>query len=283
MSPGDDIVEPHGGWVFMSFADHAGYFDSDGVKIQYVMQGEGEPVILMHGFVFSMGPNWIDSGVIEALSQDYRVVALDLRGHGESGKPHDAGSYGLEMINDVLRLMDYLELGRVHLVGYSLGAVLALKLIEVAPERLLSLVLGGAGWVQDGDFVHQNWIKVAELLEKVKPGESISSHFWPNESERPSREIQQIVDNNDPVALAAVSRGMLNVTVTEDVLRSNRVPILGVFGEHDPAKPSGASMEGIARNFTMLLVPGLDHHTLPGSEEFRGAIRKFISNRKGRR
>jgi len=155
-----------------------------------------------------------------------------------------------------------------------------LKLIEAAPERLLSLVLAGAGWVRDGD---QRWRALAEMLERVKPGESLSSHFWPNERERPPREVQQTVDSNDPVALAALSRGMPNVTVTEDVLRSNRVPILGVFGEHDPQQAEGASMKGVASNFAMQVIPGLDHNTLAGSEEFRGAIRKFISKRKVRR
>lgn len=258
----------------MSFADQAGYFDSGRAKIRYFMRGQGEPVILLHGFIFSAKSNWIDGGVFEALSQDYRVVALDLRGHGKSGKPHDAGSYGLEMINDVVRLMDHLKIERAHLIGYSLGGILALKLIEVAPERLLSLVLGGAGWVREGD---QRWTALAEMLEKINPGESISSHFWPKESERPPREVQQIVDNNDPVALAALSRGMPDVTVSEDVLRSNRVPILGLFGEHDQQQAEGASMKGVARSFTMQVIPGLDHNTLAGSDEFSGAIRKFIS------
>ena len=261
----------------MSFAEHAGYFNSGGVKIRYVMRGQGEPVIMLHGFIFSAKSNWIEGGVFEALSQDYRVVALDLRGHGESGKPHDAGSYGLKMINDVLRLMDHLKIERAHMIGYSLGGILALKLIEVAPERLLSLVLGGAGWVRDGD---QRWRALAEMLASVKPGESLSSHFWPNERERPPREVRQIVDSNDPVALAALSRGMPNVTVTEGVLRSNRVPILGVFGEHDPRQVEGASMKGVAGNFAMRVIPGLDHNTLAGSEEFKSAIREFISKRK---
>ena len=155
-----------------------------------------------------------------------------------------------------------------------------MKLVAVAPERVLSLVLGGAGWVREGD---QRWTALAEMLEKIKPGESMSSHFWPKESERPPREVQQIVDNNDPVALAAVSRGMPDVTVSAGVLRSNRVPILGLFGEHDPQQAEGASMKGVARNFTMEVIPGLDHNTLAGSEEFKGAIRKFISKRRVRR
>jgi pimeloyl-ACP methyl ester carboxylesterase len=258
----------------VSFAEQAEYFDSNGVQIRYVMRGHGEPVILLHGFVFSSKSNWIDGGVFAALSQDYCVIAMDLRGHGGSGKPHDAESYGLEMVNDVLRLMDHLKIERAHVIGYSLGGILALKLIEVAPERLRSLVLGGAGWVRDD----QQWKNLAEMLEKIRPGESISSHFWPDQRQRPPQEIQQIVDNNDAAALAAVSRGMLNVAVAEEALRSNLVPILGIFGAADSHQSEGAAMNGVARGFTMQVVPGLDHNSLAGSEEFRLAARKFIAD-----
>jgi hypothetical protein len=116
------------------------------------------------------------------------------------------------------------------------------------------------------------------MLESIKPGESISSRFWPPGSPAPPREIRQIVDDNDSVALAAVARGMVNVNVAEDSLRANRVPILGMFGEHDPHRAEGTAMRGITRNFTMQIVPGLDHDTLAGSETFRGSIRTFIAN-----
>jgi pimeloyl-ACP methyl ester carboxylesterase len=110
-------------------------FDSNGVNIHYVFSGDGTPVILLHGFIFSIGPAWIAGGLFDALSQTNRVVALDLRGHGQSGKPHDPKRYGLEMIHDVLRLMDYLHFDKVHLVGYSLGGILACKCLEVAAQR----------------------------------------------------------------------------------------------------------------------------------------------------
>lgn len=89
-----------------------------------------------------------------------------------------------------------------------------------------------------------------------------------------------MVDRNDPAALAALSRGMLHVSVTEDALRSARVPILAVFGENDPIQASGAAMQGVAKNFSMRVVPGLDHHTLAGSAEFRSALRRFLSDHK---
>ena len=261
-----------------TMTETARYFDSNGVRIRYLLQGKGEPVILLHGFIFSIEPAWISGGFFEALSQSNQVVALDLRGHGQSGKPHDAGSYGLRMINDVLGLIDHLGFKRVHLVGYSLGGILASKFLEVAPQRLQSVVMGGAASVREGDSTYRSWVPLAELLERVRPGEQLSTYFWPNPSERPPREVQQVVDANDPAALAAVARGMLDVTVTEKVLQSNRVPILAVCGDHDPVKPSVLTMKAVTHNLVMHVVPGLDHNTLPGSKEFRDSIRQFIKN-----
>jgi pimeloyl-ACP methyl ester carboxylesterase len=62
------------------------YFDSNGVKIRYVVEGAGEPVLLIHGFTVDLDLNW--RGVIPALTKDYRVIAYDNRGHGKSDKPH---------------------------------------------------------------------------------------------------------------------------------------------------------------------------------------------------
>jgi pimeloyl-ACP methyl ester carboxylesterase len=258
-----------------------GKFDSNGVDIRYVVAGDGEPVLLLHGFIFSIGPAWVDGGLFDELSRTNRVVAMDLRGHGASGKPHGPKRYGLEMVNDVLRLMDHLRFDAAHLVGYSLGGTLACKLLETAPERLLSVLLGGAGWIRKGDGAYRGWTPLAEMLERVRPGESLSSYFWPNPDTRPLREIQDLVDANDPPALAALARGMLEVIVTEDALRANHVPTLAICGEHDPIKTTVLAMKDAVANLSVQVVPGLDHNTLPGSKEFREGMRDFILSAKG--
>ena len=258
----------------------ARYFNSNGVEIRYLMQGNGDPVILLHGFIFSIEPAWTVGGFFKELSQSNCVVAIDLRGHGRSGKPHDAESYGHQMINDVLGLIDHLAFERVHLVGYSLGGILASKLIEVAPQRLLSVVMGGAACVHEGDSTYRSWVPLAELLERVRPGEQLSTYLWPNPSARPPREILEVVDANDAAALAAVARGMLEVTVAKEVLRSNRVPILAVCGEQDPVRPEVIRMETSTKNLTTQVIPGLDHNTLPGSKEFMHSISEFIKKHR---
>src|SRR5262245_20961152 len=73
------------------------YFDSKGVRIRYVDEGTGEPVVLIHGHTSNIEVSWIDTGVLPILAKHHRVVALDLRGHGKSGKPHEPEAYGAEM------------------------------------------------------------------------------------------------------------------------------------------------------------------------------------------
>ncbi|HTM04424.1 MAG TPA: alpha/beta hydrolase [Vicinamibacterales bacterium] len=251
------------------------------MRIAYVAAGRGEPVLLMHGLLVSMEPTWLAGGVFDALSTTNRCVAFDLRGHGRSGKPHDSNSYGLEMVRDVLRLMDHLGIERAHVVGYSLGAILGAKLLELAPHRLLSLAMGGAGWVRSGDSVHRGWTPLADSLASVTQGTPLSAHFWPDPASRPPKEIQQVIDGNDPAALAAVARGMTSVTLCEQVLRANVVPVFAICGDHDPAKASVMTMSAVTGCFALHLVPGADHHSLPARPEFLTTIRAFISDPMG--
>ncbi len=126
------------------------FFDADGVCIRYVDVGEGDPVILLHGFALSVEMNWAPSGLLESLPGEFRLIALDLRGHGKSDKPGESEGYGPEFVNDVLRLMDHLGIGPAYVVGYSMGGRIALKLLTEHPGRVRAAVLGGSGWAPPG-------------------------------------------------------------------------------------------------------------------------------------
>ena len=117
-------------------------FVSKGVKLRYVVEGQGPPVVLIHGLTLDVESQWADPGIIKALAQDYRVIALDCRGHGKSDKPHEAAAYGMEMVEDVCRLLDHLQIKKAHIIGYSLGGSIALKLLTSHPEHCSSAVLG---------------------------------------------------------------------------------------------------------------------------------------------
>src|SRR4051794_1168491 len=86
--------------------------------------GTAGTVFMVHGFATSRAENWRRLGWYGAFERkNYRLVALDLRGHGESDKPHDPSAYGVEaLVGDIVGLMDHLDLGRVDLLGYSMGS-----------------------------------------------------------------------------------------------------------------------------------------------------------------
>ena len=125
-------------------------FSHDGLTLAYDdigAPGEGRPMILVHGFTSNRAENWRRLGWYGALERRRtRAVAMDARGHGESGKPHDPAAYGrAKMVGDVLALMDHLEIARAHILGFSMGARTALGAALQAPERFATLTLGGVG------------------------------------------------------------------------------------------------------------------------------------------
>ena len=143
------------------------YFDSNGIKIHYTVQGSGEPVLLIHGFTANIPIQWDNPGVTAALAGHYKVIALDNRGHGKSGKPHDAKQYGKEMVEDSMRLLDHLKIKKAHIVGYSMGAMLSGDILTMHPDRCLSVVLGGAGVIRKSTNI-DFFDTLATSLEKDK-------------------------------------------------------------------------------------------------------------------
>jgi alpha-beta hydrolase superfamily lysophospholipase len=115
-----------------------GFFDSDGVRIHYVEAGQGSAVVLIHGYIANADRHWVQTRVLASLAADHRVIALDCRGHGQSDKPTEPDAYGLEMANDVLRLLDRLKIRRAHVVGFSMGAFIAGRLVPTRADRLAS-------------------------------------------------------------------------------------------------------------------------------------------------
>ena len=122
-------------------------FVSDGIRLAFIDEGAGEPVLLIHGFASSVRHNWIEPGWVSFLTRNgFRVVAFDNRGHGESDKLYDRALYGAPlMAEDARRLMDHLALPRADAMGYSMGARIAAFLALTHPQRVRSAIFGGLG------------------------------------------------------------------------------------------------------------------------------------------
>ena len=115
-------------------------FHHGDVEIAYLDEGEGDPIILVHGFASSKNVNWIYPTWVSDLKKDgRRVIALDNRGHGESSKLYDAGDYEIAaMASDIAALMDHLNIERADMMGYSLGSRMTAVLARKQPQRIRS-------------------------------------------------------------------------------------------------------------------------------------------------
>jgi pimeloyl-ACP methyl ester carboxylesterase len=120
-------------------------FDSDGVAIAYDVEGEGDPILLIHGFASSARVNWHDTGWVKVLTgAGYTVITFDNRGHGKSGKLYDPRAYPAPlMAEDARRLLDHLGIPRAYIMGYSMGARIATFLTLAHPDRVRAVILGG--------------------------------------------------------------------------------------------------------------------------------------------
>ncbi len=261
--------------------DH--YFDSDGVKIHYVVEGEGEPVILIHGFTASVPVQWQLPGIFSKLSSDYRVIALDNRGHGRSDKPHDTADYGANMVDDVIRLMDHLKIEKAHIVGYSMGGFMTGYLISQHPDRVLTATMGGAGWSEKDDPRLDFIEDLAQSLESGKGIGPLIEQLAPEDAPPPTEEQIKAINGmlmltNDPKALAACIRGMKGLAVPEQSLKSNQVPVLAIIGQRDPLKAGVDEMAARMTNLKVCVIDGTDHMTCFAHPRFIKDLKEFLAN-----
>lgn len=258
-------------------------FDSDGVEIFYTVQGRGEPVVLIHGFAERAESRFGATGIAAALAADHEVLAIDLRGHGASGKPHDLPSYGEQMVRDVINLLDHRKIERAHVVGYSLGGWIAQKLVADYPERVIKGVIGGNGWVGEGANVPATNLRIAESLESGGGLGPLLVGIAP-EGRSPSPEAiaafnERAMAGNDPLALAAVARTLPEFRdVPREEMRAIRTPLLYVVGELDPRKPDAERAITVVSNSRLVTIPGASHENATSNPMFLQSVREFLAH-----
>jgi len=263
-------------------------FDSDGVRVAYFDEGQGEAVVLLHGFATSSEEMWTrmplaTTQFVSAL-KGYRVLAVDFRGHGKSDKPHDPKMYGKELAEDVVRLLDHLKIKKAHVVGYSMGAVVAGKLLVDHPDRLLSVTFGGAGpQFRPSEELVSVIEATAESLEKGKGVTPLLIALAPDGEPKPTPEQVAgfgalFLRDKDQKALAAVLRGMPGLEVTEAELRANRVPVQFVYGGREAKflKDLIAASKRVLPKAGEVVVEKGDHGSTFLTPEFRRAVLEFL-------
>jgi pimeloyl-ACP methyl ester carboxylesterase len=261
-------------------------FDSRGVRIRYVESGRGASVVLLHGYTGTLERHWINPGVFAKLAEEYRAVALDLRGHGKSGKPHEPEAYGAEMGQDVVRLLDHLGIARAHIVGFSMGAMIAGQLLTTNPDRFLTATFVGYHPVRTWtDETAREAEASARELEGDTPFKSLVLGIWPKDAPPPSDDsvrklVRPLAAASDLKALAAYHRGRKRMVVTDTQLAAVRVPTLGIIGDADPSVATMRELPGVMPALTLIVVEGAAHGGERGilrRAEFLDALRRFLA------
>lgn len=265
-----------------SGADHE--FDSDGVRLRYVVAGEGAPVVLLHGITRNVEKDWIETGLLEALSAGFQVLALDQRGHGRSGKPPGPADYGLDMVRDVVRFLDHRGLEDAHIVGYSMGGSIALKLLVEHPRRVRSVALLATGGVRGpGDL--EPFLALAASLEAGQGIRALIPRIWPVGQTPSAEQIEAInaetMARNDPAALAAAARGYAAWRVETEQLNRVRKPVLAVVGSADTAAFRVEGLEAVLPGLAVRTIPGADHVGLLREPQLVAAMHEFLAANSG--
>ena len=253
------------------------YFDSNGASIFYTDEGQGEPVILIHGVGANADLNWRRPGVTKRLARNFRVIALDLRGHGLSAQPTDPAMYGMEMVEDVVRLMDHLNLEKAHIAGYSLGGFILEKLLVVHPERVQSAALCAAGWKNPED--------PADIPSPYRPPQKTAPLKLSRASMMPSFEKGSFFHSlkewvgpklvNKP-ALKAMKKAYPALVVTMDELKSVKMPVICFIGSRDGFYYLAKDLNTVNPAVELVELDGANHFTTPLYGDFQGRLESFF-------
>lgn len=260
-------------------------FNSSGVEISYLQAGQGETVVLTHGFSSSAQQQWVDTGVFQKLAARYRVCALDGRGHGLSGKPHDAAHYGPQAAADAIRLLDHIGQAQGHIVGYSLGAILCGYQVTQTPERFKTCTLAGATPRFRWSAEDQRKLDIEASEMEVGSKKSQILRLWPKDKAQPSDSaIQELsardLAGQDYRALAASRRGGARALITSAQVAAIRVPTLGVVGTADPYLSEFRAIKDLNPAIELVTIDGASHSTAPARPELAAAVIGFLDRHR---
>lgn len=245
-------------------------FSSNGISIAYERHaGEGQPILLIHGFGSSGQVNWIDTGWVETLLEaGYAPVTFDNRGHGDSQKVYDARLYfAHEMAEDARRLLDHLGIERCPVMGYSMGARIAAFLALRHAGRVSATVWGGMG---------MNLVSGLEDSEEII--EALTADSLEDVSSPVGRQFRRFADNNraDRAALAACMVHSREPMAEADV-RSITVPVLVATGERDEMATGATELVGLLPRAEAVMIERRDHLRATGDPQFKRAAIDFLA------
>jgi len=243
-------------------------FDSDGVEIAYYVEGDGLPVLLIHGFASSVQANWIDTGWVSTLvGAGYQVIAIDNRGHGASEKLYDPEDYSAPvMAQDAARLIRYLGFEQVHVMGYSMGARISAFLTMQHQELVNTAVLAGLAEKMITGVGGAAEIASALEADDIKSVRDPVSRAFRLFAEQTGSDLK---------ALAACMRSSRQ-KITVEELSNIEVPVLVAVGTEDSIAGKPEPLVNAVQNGKALLIPGRDHMRAVGDKVYKQGVLDFL-------
>lgn len=246
-------------------------FTSEGVRIAFERQGEGPPVLLIHGFGSNGRVNWRETGWVRALTEaGHEVILMDNRGHGASDKLYEPALYGAAtMAEDAANLLTHLAIPVADVMGYSMGARISAFLAMNHPGRIRRLVLAGlAANMVHGIAGAEDIARALELesAEGLPPGQPRDFRIFAEQTK------------SDRRALAACMRNSRQ-KITPGELSHIACPTLVVAGELDDiAGPVEPLIEALP-NARAVVLAGRNHMNAVGDRHYKKAVVEFLSGR----
>jgi pimeloyl-ACP methyl ester carboxylesterase len=246
-------------------------FESGGVSLAYDDVGPPDArdcVVLLHGFATNRNENWRRVGWLGAFERRrIRALAFDMRGHGESGRPHAPEAYSREaLLGDVVAFVAAFTRRPPILMGYSMGARLALAAASAHPDRFERLILGGVG---------------GRLFEPAPPGHPMADAMEAADADAIAepllRSFRIFADDQgeDRLALAAFARARAGL-VDQDALGALRLPTLVVAGARDELAGDVDALAVHIPGARGITLPGCDHFSAIAHASFKGAVFDFL-------
>ncbi|MEM9634199.1 MAG: alpha/beta hydrolase [Pseudomonadota bacterium] len=245
-------------------------FEFDGVRIAYLDEGQGDPILLIHGFASNKQVNWEYPGWVKLLVEDgRRVIAIDNRGHGESQKFYDPAAYGAPiMAEDARRLLDHLEIESADVMGYSMGARISAFLTLNHPDRVKRAIFSGLGYGMVAGVGDPEPIASALEADRIQD--------VPDRNGRAFRAFAEQT-GSDRRALAACMRSSRQKISEEDVSRIER-PVLVAVGTKDDIAGSPKRLADLMPHADVLEIPGRDHMVAVGDKVHKQGVLAFLNN-----
>jgi pimeloyl-ACP methyl ester carboxylesterase len=250
---------------------------ADGVRVYYETAGEGRPLLLLTG-AFGTIEAWAENGWLDALASERRLIMMDLRGHGRSGKPHDAAMYGWRQnATDALAVLEAEDARGADVFGQSMGGQVVIAMMHRDTSRLRSLAANGAYPTRDIGRPIGRMLKRAKMLRErgmqwVLEPQSDGLTRLPGEENKASYRERVLAGDAEAFACEAEGQAMM----VDQYPPESGPPTLFVATEHDPlAVRTCRDLPSESSYVRYVEVPGESHFIARQPAKFVPILREF--------